>query len=111
MNRRQLLKSGASVLSFAAVQGLAGHAIAQTSEEVVIGVLFPMSGANAQIGVDARHAMETAADIINNSHDLDLPTANNAGLAGLGNAKIKLIFADHQSDPQKPKMPACETCR
>jgi branched-chain amino acid transport system substrate-binding protein len=106
LNRRQLLKSGASVLSFAAVQGLAGHAIAQTSEEVVIGVLFPMSGANAQIGVDARHAMETAADIINNSHDLDLPTANNAGLAGLGNAKIKLIFADHQSDPQKGRAEA-----
>jgi branched-chain amino acid transport system substrate-binding protein len=106
LNRRQLLKSGASVLSFAAVQGLARHAIAQTSEEVVIGVLFPMSGANAQIGVDARHAMETAADIINNSHDLDLPTANNAGLAGLGNAKIKLIFADHQSDPQKGRAEA-----
>jgi branched-chain amino acid transport system substrate-binding protein len=106
LNRRQLLKSGASVLSFAAVQGLAGRAIAQTSEEVVIGVLFPMSGANAQIGVDARHAMETAADIINNSHDLDLPTANNAGLAGLGNAKIKLIFADHQSDPQKGRAEA-----
>jgi branched-chain amino acid transport system substrate-binding protein len=106
LNRRQLLKSGASVLSFAAVQGLARHAIAQTSEEVVIGVLFPMSGANAQIGVDARHAMETAADIVNNSHDLDLPTAKNAGLAGLGNAKIKLIFADHQSDPQKGRAEA-----
>src|ERR1700724_3208475 len=76
LNRRQLLKSGASVLSIAAVAGRAGPAMAQTSQDVVIGVLFPMSGANAQIGVDARHAMETAADIINNSHDLDLPTAN-----------------------------------
>jgi branched-chain amino acid transport system substrate-binding protein len=106
LNRRQLLKSGASVLSFAAVPGLAGPAIAQTSQDVVIGVLFPMSGANAQIGVDARHAMETAADIINNSYDLDLPTAKNAGLAGLGNAKIKLVFADHQSDPQKGRAEA-----
>src|SRR6266700_964126 len=65
-----------------------------------------MSGANAQVGVDARHAMETAADIINNSYALDLPTAKNAGLAGLGNAKIKLIFADHQSDPQKGRAEA-----
>src|SRR6266478_7764015 len=106
MNRRQLLMSGASLLSFAALPGLAGPAIAQTSEDVVIGVLFPLSGANAQVGVDARHAMETAADIINNSYDLDLPTAKNAGLAGLGNAKIKLIFADHQSDPQKGRAEA-----
>jgi branched-chain amino acid transport system substrate-binding protein len=106
MNRRQLLMSGASLLSSAALSGLARPAIAQASQDVVIGVLFPMSGANAQIGVDARHAMETAADIINNSHDLDLPTARNAGLAGLGNARIKLIFADHQSDPQKGRAEA-----
>src|ERR1700680_1937781 len=96
MNRRQWLMSGASLVSFAALPGLAGPVIAQTGQEVVIGVLFPLSGANAQVGVDARHAMETAADIINNSHDLDLPTANNAGLARLGNAKIRVVFADHQ---------------
>src|SRR5258708_35561788 len=106
MNRRQLLMSGASLLSFAALPVLAGPAIAQTGQEIVIGVLFPMSGANAQIGIDARHAMETAADIINNSHDLDLPMAKNAGLAGLGNAKIKLVFADHQSDPQQGRAEA-----
>src|SRR5258708_25329552 len=106
MNRRQLLVSGASLLPFAALPGLAGPAIAQTGQDVVVGVLFPMSGANAQVGIDARHAMETAADIINNSYDLDLPTAKNAGLAGLGNAKIKMIFADHQSDPQKGRLEA-----
>jgi branched-chain amino acid transport system substrate-binding protein len=106
MNRRQLLMSGASLLSFASLPVLAGPANAQTSGEVVIGVLFPLSGANAQVGVDARHAMETAADIINNAYDLDLPTAKNAGLAGLGNARIRLIFADHQSDPQKGRAEA-----
>ncbi|WP_315833607.1 ABC transporter substrate-binding protein [Bradyrhizobium prioriisuperbiae] len=106
MNRRQLLMSGASILSFAAAASLTGPAIAQSGQEVVIGVLFPMSGANAQVGVDARHAVETAADIINNAHDLDLPMAKNAGLAGLGNAKIKLVFADHQSDPQKGRAEA-----
>ena len=106
MNRRQLLMSGASLLSFASLPNLAGPAVAQTGEDVVIGVLFPLSGANAQVGVDARHAMETAADIINNVYDLDLPTAKNAGLAGLGNARIRLIFADHQSDPQKGRAEA-----
>lgn len=106
MNRRQVLMSGASMLSFAALSGVTRPAIAQAGQEVAIGVLFPMSGANAQVGVDARYAMETAADIINNSYDLDLPTAWNAGLAGLGNAKIRLVFADHQSDPQKGRSEA-----
>ena len=73
---------------------------AQTSE-VVIGVLYPLSGANAQIGVDAQHAYGTAADIINNNHDFDLPLAKGTGLPGLGGAKVRLVFADHQGDPQK----------
>jgi branched-chain amino acid transport system substrate-binding protein len=106
VNRRQLLKSGVSILSLAAAAGVAGRAFAQAGAEIVIGVLFPMSGANAQVGVDARNAIETALDIINNSYDIDLVTAKNAGLAGLGNAKIRLVFADHQSDPQKGRAEA-----
>ena len=106
MNRRQLLKSGVSILSLAAAAGVAGRAFAQAGAEIVIGVLFPMSGANAQVGVDARNAIETALDIINNSYDIDLVTAKNAGLTGLGNAKIRLVFADHQSDPQKGRAEA-----
>jgi branched-chain amino acid transport system substrate-binding protein len=80
--------------------------MAQPAKEVVIGVLFPMSGPSAQIGIDAKHALETAVDIINNAHDIDMPTAKNAGLAGLGNAKVRLIFADHQGDPQKGRAEA-----
>jgi len=106
MNRRDFLLSGASALSFAAMPGLSGRAMAQAGQDVPIGVLFAMSGANAQTGIDARHAMETAADIVNNAYDLDLPTAKNAGLASLGNARIKLIFADHQLDPQKGRAEA-----
>src|ERR1700754_3753644 len=78
---------------------------AQTSE-VVIGVLYPLSGANAQIGVDAQHAYATAADIINNAHDLDVPLAKETGLPGLGGAKVRLVFADHQADPQKGRAEA-----
>jgi branched-chain amino acid transport system substrate-binding protein len=68
---------------------------------VVIGVLYPLSGASAQIGVDAKHAFETAQDIINSKYDFDLPLAKGEGLPGLGGAKIRLVFADHQADPQK----------
>src|SRR6478752_270389 len=73
---------------------------AQTSE-VVIGVIYPFSGASAQMGVDAQKAFETALDIINKDHDFDLPLAKGEGLPGLGGAKIRLVFADHQADPQK----------
>src|SRR5258708_18012145 len=69
--------------------------------EVVIGLTYPLSGANAQIGVDAQKAFDTALDIINKDYDFDLPLAKGEGLSGLGGAKIRLVFADHQSDPQK----------
>jgi branched-chain amino acid transport system substrate-binding protein len=65
-----------------------------------------MSGPNAQIGVDAKTAMETVIDIVNNATDLDLPTAKSAGLEGLGGAKLRVIFADHQGDPQKGRAEA-----
>jgi branched-chain amino acid transport system substrate-binding protein len=73
---------------------------AQTSE-VVIGVIYPLSGSSAQIGVDARKAFDTAADIINKNYDFKLPLAKGEGLPGLGGAKVRLVFADHQADPQK----------
>src|SRR5882724_10687983 len=78
---------------------------AQTSE-VVIGFTYPLSGANAQVGVDAQKAYETAAEIINKSYDFDLPLAKGEGLPGLGGAKVRLVFADHQSDPQKGRAEA-----
>src|SRR5579862_5503870 len=78
---------------------------AQTSE-VVIGVIYPLSGSSAQIGVDAQRAFETAAEIINKNFDYDLPLARGEGLPGLGGAKIRLVFADHQADPQKGRAEA-----
>src|SRR5262245_13488878 len=105
LNRRELLLAGASAASFATLSA-GSIATAQTPTEVTIGVVYPMSGPNAQIGVDARHAFEAALDIINNKHDINLPTARNAGLAGLGGARIKLVFADHQGDPQKGRAEA-----
>jgi branched-chain amino acid transport system substrate-binding protein len=78
---------------------------AQTSE-VVIGMIYPLSGASAQIGVDAQKAFETAAEIINKSFDFDMPLARGEGLPGLGGAKVRLVFADHQADPQKGRAEA-----
>jgi branched-chain amino acid transport system substrate-binding protein len=50
-----------------------------------------------------RAALELAADIINNGvgkQIKDLPFAEGVGLPGLKGAKIKLVFADHQGNPQ-----------
>jgi len=76
------------------------------ASEVVIGVIYPLSGSSAQIGVDAQKAFETAAELINKNYDFDLPLAKGEGLSGLGGAKVRLVFADHQADPQKGRAEA-----
>src|SRR5215831_5872609 len=101
MNRRELLTAGTAALAF----GIR-PVFAQAPKEIVIGALFPLTGANGPIGVDAQHAVNTAADVVNSPHDLDLPLGRGAGLPGLGGAKVRLVFADHQSDPQKGRAEA-----
>ena len=69
------------------------------ANEVKIGVLYPLTGPVAQVGIDAVAAVKTALDIINNSHDLPIPLASDAGLAGLNGAKITIVVADHAGKP------------
>ena len=79
---------------------LAGTASAQ-DKTVKIGAIFPLSGGAASAGVHAKAAIETAMDIINNAHPElgNFPLAKNAGLAGLGGAKVEVVFADNQGSP------------
>jgi branched-chain amino acid transport system substrate-binding protein len=79
---------------------LAGPALAQ-DKTVKIGGIYPLSGNAASAGVHGKAAIETAVDIINNAHPElgNLPLAKNAGLAGLGGAKIEVVFADNQGSP------------
>ena len=102
ISRRNVLLGGAAS---AALLPLVKPAFAQV-KEVVIGVIYPLSGASAQIGVDAQKAFETAADIINKDYDFALPMAKGEGFSGLGGAKVRLVFADHQADPQKGRAEA-----
>src|ERR1700727_1834881 len=78
----------------------AGRALAQ-EKTVRIGAIFPLSGNAASAGVHAKAAIETALDIINNAHPElgNFPLAKNAGLAGLGGAKVEVVFADNQGSP------------
>jgi branched-chain amino acid transport system substrate-binding protein len=79
---------------------LAGPALAQ-DKTVKIGGIYPLSGNAASAGVHGKAAIETAVDIINNAHPElgDLPLTKNAGLAGLGGAKVEVVFADNQGSP------------
>jgi branched-chain amino acid transport system substrate-binding protein len=101
MDRRTLLLGGTAALAASSLP-----ASAQNAGEIRIGFTYPLSGNSAQIGVDAQKAYETAAEIINNDYDFNLPLAKGQGLPGLGGAKVRLIFADHQSDPQKGRAEA-----
>ncbi|MBV7540760.1 ABC transporter substrate-binding protein [Acidovorax sp. sic0104] len=76
--------------------------VAHAQQEVKIGVIYPLTGTGAAVGAELRNALELAADIVNNGAPSvpNLPFAAGKGLPNLKGAKIKLVFADHQSNPQ-----------
>lgn len=78
----------------------AGNAFSQ-EKTVKVGAVFPLSGSSASAGAHAKAAIEVAMDIINNAHPEfgNFPMAKNAGLAGLGGAKVEVVFADNQGSP------------
>jgi branched-chain amino acid transport system substrate-binding protein len=56
---------------------------------VNIGVIQPLSGANAQFGVNSRNGIELVADAVNAA----------GGIKALGGAKINLVVSDATSNP------------
>lgn len=90
----------ASSIAIALGLGLSGFAHAQA--EVKIGVIYPLTGPGAAVGAELRSALELAVDIINNGAPgiAELPFSAGKGLPNLKGAKIKLVFADHQANPQ-----------
>ena len=56
---------------------------------VNVGVIMPLSGPNAQFGINSRNGVELVADEINKA----------GGIAELGGAKINLVVADATSTP------------
>jgi len=75
---------------------------AYAQQEIKIGVIYPLTGAAASTGAELKNALEMAADIVNNGAKgvPNLPFSAGGGLPNLKGAKIKLIFADHQGNPQ-----------
>jgi branched-chain amino acid transport system substrate-binding protein len=95
------LKHIVGLLSAVAMSAvIAGSASAQ-NKTVKIGAIFPLSGNAASAGVHAKAAIETAVEIINSGNPAlgNLPVTKNAGLKGLGGAKVEVVFADNQGSP------------
>src|SRR5262249_47861004 len=80
---------------------LAPPAPAQAPKEIVIGVIYPMTGNLAQLGIDSVTAIRMATDLYNGKSELNLPSMKKStdGLPGLGGAKIRLVVVDHQGKP------------
>ena len=87
-------------LMLACAVAVAGAAAAEAQQEVKIGVLYPLSGPTAQIGVDAVAAVKAAIEIVNEGADLPLALAKTKGLAGMGGAKVTVVVVDHQGKPE-----------
>lgn len=89
------------LLSAAAMSVALATGAAAQDKTIKIGAVFPLSGNAASAGIHAKYAIEVALDIINNAHPElgNFPLAKNAGLAGLGGAKVDVVFADNQGSP------------
>jgi branched-chain amino acid transport system substrate-binding protein len=95
------LKHIVGLLSAAAMSVVLAGAASAQDKTVKIGVIFPLSGNAASAGVHGKAAIETAVEIINTGNPGlgNLPVTKNAGLKGLGGAKVEVVFADNQGTP------------
>ena len=87
--------------AFAAPFLAAGAVRAAPPPEVVIGAVYPLSGNLAKVGNDIKDAIELAAELVNDDVDVAVPLGKGKGLPHLGGARLRVVFADHQSAPEK----------
>jgi branched-chain amino acid transport system substrate-binding protein len=86
LTRRQATAGGVAALIGAPFVIRSTHA---QGGAVNIGVIQPLSGANAQFGINSRNGTELVADAINAA----------GGIKALGGAKINLVVSDATSNP------------
>lgn len=84
-DRRQALKG----LAAAGLASALPFSTLAQAKPVNVGVILPLSGANAQFGINSRQGIELVVDELNAA----------GGLKGLGGAKINLVVADSTSAP------------
>src|SRR6184192_4123061 len=88
-------------LLLAALLAAALPARAAAPSEVVIGAVYPLSGNLAKVGTDIKDAIELAVELVNDDVDVPVPLGKGKGLPHLGGARLRVVFADHQSSPEK----------
>lgn len=59
-----------------------------------------MTGTSAETGNQTINTLKAMAELINNEYDIDYPFAKTQGLPNLGNARIEIIAADSQGNPE-----------
>lgn len=88
------LKRGRLILALTVVCmlafGTSGQALAD-SHIVKIGNIIPLSGPSASVGLQGKNAREMAVEEINGA----------GGIKSLGGAKLKMLYADSESKPEK----------
>lgn len=86
ITRRQALLAGSAAALAAPFYARSSFAQGST---INVGVIQPLSGANAQFGINSRNGIELVADEIN----------ANGGIAAMGGARINLVISDATSNP------------
>jgi branched-chain amino acid transport system substrate-binding protein len=82
--RRGLVAAGLSAAGLACVPSARAQ-----GKTVNVGVVLPLSGANAQFGINSRNGIELVAEELNAA----------GGIKALGGAKVNLVVADGTSTP------------
>ncbi|MDH4247512.1 MAG: ABC transporter substrate-binding protein, partial [Deltaproteobacteria bacterium] len=101
MNLRWIKPARVAVWTVLVVAGLFPlSALPALAEEVVIGVLYPLSGPTAQVGIDSVAAVKTAVEIVNEDVNLKFTLGPGSGMPGLKGAKVRLVVVDHQGKPE-----------
>jgi len=76
--------------------------VSYATEEVKIGLIYPLTGKFGPSGNDLVKGIELATELINNKFEgINLPFTETEGLPNLGGAKIKLEQEDHEGSPEK----------
>lgn len=83
-----------AVIGFLATDGVLA------ADTVKIGVIYPLTGGAAAEGRELRAGAELAAEIVNKVYkEISMDMAKVEGIKSLGNAKLELIFKDHEGNP------------
>jgi branched-chain amino acid transport system substrate-binding protein len=97
--------SASSAKSSTAASSTASSSSAKSSQKadvVKIGLLYPQTGSNASSGQELTNCYKMGADFVNNKvTDLPgFPNGETEGIQSLGGAKVELVAADTQSNPE-----------